>query len=135
MGNTYSLKRLRPGFKTLLRELVPFREFSNVQYRQKTQSTGFWILIAWGGSSCVIVASFQYRNELLYVCDPNKIFCLIWSFILLYLLIRIFEPYPQLTLCAKWTYNVHYDRTSESRNSKTRNDFLFRYETFLLTLS
>ena len=38
-------------------------------------------------------------------------------------------PYSQLTLCAKWTYNVHNDRTQESRNSKTRNDFLFRYET------
>ena len=44
-------------------------------------------------------------------------------------------PYSQLTPCAKWTYNVHNDRTYESRNSKTRNDFLFRYETFLLTLS
>ena len=47
-------------------------------------------------------------------------------------------PYSQLTLCAKWvkwTSNVDYDRIYESRNSKTRNDFLFRYETFLLTLS
>ena len=46
--------------------------------------------------------------------------------------------YSQLTLWANWTYNVHNDKTykeQESRNSKTRNHFLFRYETFLLTLS
>ena len=50
-------------------------------------------------------------------------------------LIDTIVPYSQLTLYAKWTYNVHNDKTLESRNSKTRKDFLFRYETFLLTLS
>ena len=46
--------------------------------------------------------------------------------------------YSQLMPCAKWvkwTSNVRNNRTWESRNSKTRNDFLLRYETFLLTLS